>query len=80
MRTLIDTDIASWLRSGACEHDDTRLDLSLYIQPASIDLPIGDTAYLVSHTCMPFETTVRDHVEAHTVSQLDLRSGAILYK
>lgn len=74
---LVDSDLISLIEKRAIrsEHDLTR-----FIQPASIDIPIGKTAYLVKQKFLPFGKSVRDLLNTFALERLDLTSGAILFK
>jgi dCTP deaminase len=48
------------------------------IQPASIDLRLGDIAYRVRASFLPGKTTVREKLTAATFHEIDIRDGAVL--
>lgn len=49
------------------------------VQPASLDLRLGDTAYRIRASFLPGpDYTVADRIESLTLHQLDLRHGAVL--
>lgn len=48
------------------------------IQPASLDLRLGETAYRLRCSFLPEEATVADKLERYSMGTLDLRDGAIL--
>lgn len=51
------------------------------IQPASIDLRLGDVAYRVRASFLPGKScSVMDKIRAHSLHELDLRRGAVLEK
>lgn len=63
---------AGALKSGRPLDDDQ-------IQPASLDLRLGETAYRVRASFMPGESsTVREKLETYKLHQVDLREGAVL--
>ena len=51
------------------------------IQPASIDLRLGDTAYRVRGSFLPGQSaTVRSRLDSFTMHEVDLTAGAVLEK
>lgn len=48
------------------------------VQPASLDLRLGDVAYRVRCSFLPNDSRVQDRVDTLTVNTLDLTSGAVL--
>jgi dCTP deaminase len=48
------------------------------IQPASIDLRLGDTAYRVRASFLPGKATVREKLAATGFHEIDIRDGAVL--
>jgi dCTP deaminase len=70
-----------WLRAAAAQgiiqaEDDI---LPVQIQPASIDLRLGETAYRVPASFLPGPSmTVREKLDRLTEEEIDLRSGALL--
>lgn len=49
------------------------------VQPASLDLRLGDVAYRIRASFLPGpDYTVADRIESLTLHQLDLRNGAVL--
>lgn len=75
MESLVDADLLGLVRKGVIGPD-----LERFVQPASIDIPLGDTAYLVKQKFLPFSQPVRMIAERLTIETLDLRAGAVLLK
>src|ERR1051325_2501979 len=48
------------------------------IQPASLDLRLGDTAYRVRASFLPGSTTVADRIEHLKLHEISLADGAVL--
>ncbi|MFP4111420.1 MAG: 2'-deoxycytidine 5'-triphosphate deaminase domain-containing protein [Candidatus Woesearchaeota archaeon] len=55
-------------------------DLDGHTQPASIDLPVGDFAYVLKQKFLPFNNDVDYILERFTIEKVDLRESGILYK
>lgn len=55
-------------------------DLEEYVQPASIDLPLGGQAYMVKQKFLPFQQKVQYVVDKITLESRDLSAGATLYR
>ena len=80
--TLVDRDLRELVRSGALTcvgaSDDGLLE---FVQPASIDIPVGDVAYLVKGTFLPFCQRVRSLLPEMTLETRSLAGeGAVLLK
>ncbi|MFT4250806.1 MAG: 2'-deoxycytidine 5'-triphosphate deaminase domain-containing protein [Candidatus Woesearchaeota archaeon] len=67
--------------AGAIIHVDN-VSLEEHIQPASIDLPIGKTAYLVENGFLPFKETIQSIVrqEGFIIEEYDLTKKTRLTK
>jgi len=50
------------------------------VQPSSIDIPLGNKAYLVKQKFIPFLQNVSDIVKDLSIQELDLKQGNILLK
>lgn len=59
---------------------DSNIDLIKYVQPASIDLPVGNVAYLVKEKFLPFSKDVKTLVDKLMIEKIDLIEGGILFK
>ncbi|MFW6230605.1 MAG: 2'-deoxycytidine 5'-triphosphate deaminase domain-containing protein [Nanoarchaeota archaeon] len=75
--SLVDSDILKLLGSGSIT---SHLPLERFVQPASIDIPIGSTAYLVKQKFLPFSNDVSYITERLTIDTVDLTFGGMLYK
>lgn len=75
MESLVDDDLRQLIEQGRIGPD-----LSGYVQPASVDIPLGGTAYLVTQKFLPFAHDVRSLVERFSIETLDLEKGAVLLK
>ena len=55
--------------------------LSKYVQPASIDLPLSDDCYLVKDRVLPYGRKLRDLIPSLEISRVSLgETGAVLLK
>jgi dCTP deaminase len=79
MVALVDKDLKKLISENILISN-SHCDLMEYVQPASIDIPIGNVAYLVKQKFLPFSQKVNDIVEKLSIEQLDLSKGAILFK
>lgn len=61
-----------WIETGKYTFDERRL------QPASIDLRLGETAYALRASFLPDRDTVETKVEQFKMQEVDLRRGAVL--
>ena len=55
---FVDTDLHRLIREGV--FDFPGVDLGSYVQPASVDIPLTSTCYLVKEKVLPFRKKVRD--------------------
>ncbi|WP_172676967.1 2'-deoxycytidine 5'-triphosphate deaminase [Aestuariivita boseongensis] len=80
MRTgvLADSQIRQMIQSGAIRATDPILDNQ--IQPASLDLRLGDVAYRVRASFLPGASTVAERLEDLTMHKVPLTGGAVLEK
>ena len=51
---LVDYQLKHMLNQGALRLGGAEVDLHKYVQPASVDLPISGTVYLVKEKVLPF--------------------------
>ncbi len=66
---------------GALLLGNSEVELNNYVQPASIDLPISGTVYLVKEKVLPFRKQVRELIEDLVLEEKQLGSnGAVLLK
>jgi len=80
MKALVDSHLKQIISEGLVSHMSSDIDLREYIQPASIDLPIGDSVYLVKHKFLPFESDVFASMKDYCVTKFDAQDGVVLYK
>ncbi|MBO6900744.1 MAG: 2'-deoxycytidine 5'-triphosphate deaminase [Rhizobiaceae bacterium] len=73
---LPDTEIAALFESGAL-NSDAALDAD-QVQPASLDLRLGTTAYRVRASFLPGAHPVADKLSALKLHEIDLSGGAVL--
>ena len=76
---LTDRKLKELISEGQLRHT-SGLDLNDYIQPASIDIPVGDKAYMVKFKFLPFMKNIKDVVESISLEELDLAENPVLYK
>ena len=77
MQALIDTRLKEYISAGKITYDG---DLSSYMQPASMDVPVGNTAYLVKQKFLPLDGPVMQYVNELKLEEIDLTKGALLLK
>jgi dCTP deaminase len=58
----------------------SNLDLKKYVQPASLDVPIGNKAYLINEKFIPFKKNIEKIIKDNNVKEIDISKGEILYK
>jgi dCTP deaminase len=74
---LTDQDIKEFIAQGILS---SHLGLEQFVQPASIDVPIGTKAYLVKQKFLPFNNTVSYITERLTIETVNLQHGGLLHK
>lgn len=79
MKILTDTLLSQFIQDNHRTHRDG-LDLQTFIQPASLDLPVGAKIYHVKHPFLAFNHTVQYITDHLCVQKLDCTSGCTLYK
>ena len=57
-----------------------QFDLLNYVQPSSIDIPVGAKAYSIKKSILPFKTKIEQSLKSNIIEELDLTEGNILYK
>ena len=78
---LVDYQLKHMLKHGALRLGSRDVELDRYVQPASIDLPISGTVYLVKEKVLPFRKQVRQLVEELLLEDKALTgNGAVLLK
>lgn len=78
-KTLIDTHLKELIANNTIKSIDG-CDLSEYVQPTSIDIPLCDKAYLVKQKFLPFSKEIKEIAKEMTLEEVDLSKGAILFK
>jgi hypothetical protein len=77
---LIDEQLEVLVESGAFDLPCGK-NLSAYVQPASIDLPVFGDIFLVKEKVLPFQQRVSELVESLTLEKKSLAgTGAVLLK
>ena len=80
MKTLVDRSLRQIIDDGIIKHTSADATLHEYIQPASIDLPIGDNIYHVKQKFLPFQRTAWYIAEKLAVQTFTTDNDVILYK
>ena len=75
MESLVDEDLRALIADGRIGPG-----LEDHVQPASIDIPLGDTAFLVTQKFLPFSESVRSLAERFAIEEIDLSKGAVLLR
>lgn len=79
MVALTDTQLHRLLDNKEIVHCDG-IDLNEYVQPASIDLPVGTSLYHVQQKFLPFQETIREKIETVSTQELSTEGWIVLYK
>jgi dCTP deaminase len=69
-------DIRALIADGSIHS--TNSDLTANLQPASLDLTLGPTAYRLRSSFLPGNERVSDRLKVHQMGELDLERGAVL--
>ncbi|MGM5481455.1 MAG: 2'-deoxycytidine 5'-triphosphate deaminase domain-containing protein [Nanobdellota archaeon] len=77
VKTLTDKEFPDLIDKGYIQSEE---DLEKYIQPASIDIPLGAEAYHLQQKFIPFSNDIQTVAEKLCIEKVDLKSGANLYK
>lgn len=77
VRSLVDSELKELIKKGVFSSDK---DIESYVEPASIDLPVGDVAYLVKQKFLPFSHKVEEVVDKLSLDEIDLRNGGVFFK
>lgn len=80
MKALVDFHLEELCRRWVVAHMDESLDLLDYIQPASIDLAVGDSVYLVKQKFLPFQQSVSYLADKLGVEAYGTKDGVTLFK
>lgn len=77
MVALVDKNLRQLIESGVISspffHEKS-------VQPASVDLPIGDVAYLMKNTVLPSNVRIDQLLETHAVDIISLKEKQLLHK
>lgn len=79
MKILTDQLLSAFLQDNNRTHSNG-IDLKEYIQPASLDLPVGSEVFHVKHPFLSFNHPVQYITEHLCVQKLDCTSWCTLYK
>lgn len=77
-KAIVDKEFNNLISKSKIYSDD--FELSSYVQPASIDLPIGNVAYLIKEKFLPYNKKISDIVENNSIEMINLDKGAVLLK
>lgn len=80
MQSLVDINLRQLLDDGKVVHLSSAIDLHEYVQPASIDLPIGDVVYHVKKKYLPFDVSIGDVIDDLVIEEYDATESITLYK
>ncbi|USN57235.1 MAG: 2'-deoxycytidine 5'-triphosphate deaminase [Candidatus Peribacteria bacterium] len=80
MKSLVDKELKRLLADGVISHISDSVDLSEYVQPASIDLPVGDVIYHVKKKYLPFDALLREVLDDVLIEEYDASESMTLYK
>lgn len=75
--SLTDNEIREFISQGYLS---SQFGLEQFVQPGSIDIPIGSTAYLVKQKFLPFQNTVSYITDKLQIDTVDLAYGGLLHK
>ena len=75
MESLVDEDLRELVEQGKIGPD-----LHDHIQPASIDIPLGSSAYLVTQKFLPFSSDVASLAKSLAIEHIDLSKGAVFLR
>ena len=71
MNVLVDTNLHILINDEVVSHWSKGISLHEYVQPASIDLAVGDEVFLVQQKFLPFQKTVSTLVDETYVERFD---------
>lgn len=69
MNVLVDTNLHRFIDDAVISPLSEGIVLHDYVQPASIDLPVGDEIFLVQQKFLPFQKSVAELVEEGCVER-----------
>lgn len=79
MKALVDTDLKKLLNRNVISSIDN-FDLLNYVEPASIDVPVGSKAYLVKQKFLPFSQKIDYIVDRIKLEELNLENEVLFLK
>ncbi|MGM5480408.1 MAG: 2'-deoxycytidine 5'-triphosphate deaminase domain-containing protein [Nanobdellota archaeon] len=77
MKTLVDSDFSTLIKK---KYIRSKTSLQKHLQPASIDIPLGRTAYHLQQKFIPFSSDIKTVAKQLSIEKLDLKKGANLYR
>ncbi|MFP4656459.1 MAG: 2'-deoxycytidine 5'-triphosphate deaminase domain-containing protein [Candidatus Woesearchaeota archaeon] len=81
LTSLVDSQIIELIRIGYIRDHSSGRNLKELVQPASLDLPLGDKLYVLKNKFLPLHDDVEDIIEDNSIEKIDLdENGVILYK
>jgi dCTP deaminase len=80
MKTLVDKEIFNIINKKLISHCSNDIDLNKYIQPASLDLPLGDEIYLIKEKFIPFNSTIKEILKDKKIEKYNINSKKTLFK
>lgn len=82
MKAIVDKTLKKYVKNKKISSITKDINLLNYIQPASIDIPIGNEIYLVDEKFIPFSTNVKNILKKKIIKKFSLneKNSVILYK
>lgn len=77
---LIDNQFKDIINNNQIQTLQDDIDLLTYIQPASLDIPVSNKAYLVNYKFLPFNKKIREVIKDIKLEELNLDENPILFK
>ncbi len=79
--SLVDRQIEAMVREGRIKDVSSGEDLMDHIQPASLDLPTGDEAWILKNKFLPLKSEIEEIIEENAIERMPLDDdGVVLYK
>lgn len=78
--SLIDEDFVKLISENKIKPVCKEINLKKYIQPASLDIPVSNKAFLVKFKFLPFKKKISQVVESIKLEELNLDKNPILFK
>jgi len=79
MKALVDSTLQKLIEQWNIKHTQS-LELLSWVQPASMDIPVGSACYHVKHKFIPFQDTVQYVTDKLCVEKFSTDEWAVLYK